>query len=251
MLFHLANLPYWIFLCVGIGFLLLVTFTGGGDDDLDADGDFDLDADSAIAPEATLEVDTDVSGNGDGENGFLNLRWLPWLGVGQAPLLVLLGIDFSAWGVTGWMANVFVGSLTGRMPQGWLAGTIAIASLVLALWVGKLLSRPIGKAFASFSEDASSDRVLGCVGTVTSKTLPYLSAGEIGQVHVFDSAGNLLTLSVSLPDWATVVPHYKDKILIIDRRPHCFIAIAKDTSDEDRWLNSASRPDSDLFNGKN
>jgi hypothetical protein len=235
MLFHLVHLPYWVFLGIGVSLFLFAIFTGGGDDDLDAEADLDAEVDSGLG----VDADFDVDGDSDIEEEFSALQWLAWLGLGKTPLLLLLAIDFSAWGVTGWFSNVLVAQITGSLPQGLLAGLILIGSLAIALWIGKLLSLPIGKLFVSFGEETSSDRLIGCIGTVTSKTLPYLIAGEVGQAHVFDSAGNLLTISVSLPDWATVIPHYKDKILIIDRRPRCFLAIAKDTSDEDRWLNSS------------
>jgi len=96
--------------------------------------------------------------------------------------------------------------------------------------------------FKTFSQDVSAERVIGCVGTVTSQKSPYLIHGKIGQAHVYDSTGNLLTLSVSLPDWATVIPHHNQEILIIDQSPHGYgyLPIAKDSSDEDKWLNQQS-----------
>jgi hypothetical protein len=242
MLFHPAHLPYWIFLAIGVSLFLLVSLTGGGDGDLDAEAALDAELDGGLAVDADFDLDAEagVEGGSDGEGGFSILQWLAWLGLGRTPFLLLLAIDFSAWGVAGWFGNALIAQMTGSIPQGLLAGAILSTSLAIALWTGKVLSYPIGRLFATFGEDASSDRLIGCVGTVTSKNLPYLIAGEIGQASVFDNTGNLLTVSVSLPDWATVIPHYKDKILLIDRRPRCFLAIAKDTSDEDRWLNSSS-----------
>lgn len=214
MLFHTANLSYWIFLALGVLLFLFVIVSGGGDQDVDADIDADADGD------------------------FNPLQIVGWLGIGQAPLLLLLGIDFSIWGLTGWMLNVAIGSILGKIPVGFwgLGGIILISSLLMALLVGSWLSRPLGKIFASFGEDISSDRLIGCLGTVTSKKVPYLSEGKIAQADVFDASGNFVTININLPDWATVTPHRGQKIIIIDRHNDMYIAIAKDSSDQDKWL---------------
>nr|MDJ0511394.1 DUF1449 domain-containing protein [Crocosphaera sp.] len=86
-------------------------------------------------------------------------------------------------------------------------------------------------------EDVKSERLIGCVGTVSSKTIPYLIEGKIGQADVYDTAKNLVTISVNLPHWADVIPHHGQHILIIDRQEHSYLGIAKDSSDEDKWLN--------------
>lgn len=236
MLFDPANLSYWIFLGIGVFLFLLVIFSGGGDDDIEVDTDVDLDAD---LDSGLIEFDTDA--DVDGDSDFNPVQILGWLGVGKAPLMLLLAIDFSAWGVLGWMFNVGIGGIIGRIPVNFwgFGGIILFTSLAISLFIGSLISRPLGKIFASFGEDTSSDRLIGCEGTVTSKKLPYLVEGKIGQADVFDSSGNLVTISVSLPDWAKVVPYRGQEILIIDRQEHCFIAIAKESSDRDKWFNKS------------
>jgi hypothetical protein len=235
MLFNPANLVYWIFLGIGVCLFLLVIFSGGGEDqdlDTDMDTDVDIDVDADVDSDVDAEIDAET------ESELTPLIVLSWLGVGRTPLMLLLAMDFSVWGVIGWMFNVIVGDLTGTIPTGFLAGAIFTVSLGMSLWIGSLLSLPIGKIFATFGEDVSSDRLIGCLGTVTSKKLPYLVEGRIGQVDVLDQARNLVTIEVALPEWATVVPHRGEKVLIIDRQIHGYIAIAEDSSDRDRWLNN-------------
>jgi hypothetical protein len=227
MLFDLANLPYWIFLGIGILLFLLVIFSGGGDDDLEIDTDVDLDAD--------VDVDADV--------GFIPLEFLGWLGIGKAPLILLLAINFSAWGVSGWMLNTFIAGVIGTIPVGFLGGIVLASSFFISLILGSILARPLGKIFAAFGEDASGDRLIGCVGTVTSKQLPYLIEGKMGQADVLDAYNNLVTITVSLPHWAKVIPHHGQSILIIEQNQHCYLAIAKDTSDEDHWVNGIANQD--------
>ena len=156
--------------------------------------------------------------------------------------MILLGIDFSAWGVAGWTLNTILGSLTGTIPYRFfgLGGLVFLVSLFIGLWVGKLLSYPIGQIFSSFGEDVKSERLIGCVGTVTSKTIPYSIEGKIGQADVYDTAGNLVTISISLPHWADVIPHNGQEILIIDRQEYSYVGISKDSSDEDKWINQTN-----------
>jgi hypothetical protein len=240
MLFHLANLPYWLLLAVGVLCLGLMIISGDGDEDLDVEMSLEASSDVDITH---LDVELDQGGAmEEGDAVPMALQVLSFFGLGKVPLMILLGIDFSLWGVIGWILNVAVGTVTGTMPRqllGW-AGIIFLVSLGISLWFGRLASRPIANLFKTFSQDVSAERVIGCTGTVTSKKLPYLANGTIGQAHVYDNAGNLLTLSVSLPDWATVIPHHNQEILIIDQSPkgYGYLAIAKDSSDEDKWLKS-------------
>jgi hypothetical protein len=243
MLFDSANFAYWIFLGIGIFFFLSVILSGGGEDqDMDVDVDVDLDVDLDVDADIDTDVDTNAEVNPDADSPFAFLSILSWLGLGKAPLMILLAIDFSTWGLTGWILNVFIGSITGKIPQGGLGGLVFFVSLSFSLWIGRLLSIPIGKIFAGFGEDVEGDRLIGCSGIVASKKLPYLVEGRLGQVDVLDPARNLVTIEVSLPQWAKVIPHRGEEVLIIERQKHCYLAIAKDSSDQDKWLlNSGSR----------
>ena len=220
-MFNLANLSYWVLLGIGVLLFLLVIVSGGGDDDLDLDSDADLDVD------------------GDGDFG--SLQFLGWLGFGKTPLVLLLAIDFSIWGLAGWILNVFVGSITGSIPVSFfgLGGIIFIVSLSFSLFLGSLIARPLGKIFASFGEDASSDRLIGCVGIVTSKRIPYSNQRKVGQADVRDAARNLVSVPVFLPAWAKVIPGYGEQILIIEQTNKGYLVIAKNSSDEEDWTNNS------------
>jgi hypothetical protein len=234
MLFDLANLPYWIFLGMGVLLFLLVIVSGGGDDDLDLDVDADVDVDADIG-DNFFEVDTDTDAD------FSIGQILGWLGIGKAPLILLLATDFSLIGVIGWMLNVAFSSFTGNFPRGLLAVAISVLSVFISLFIGSLIARPLGKIFASFGEDASGDRLIGCHGTVGSVSIPLENQGKIGQVDVLDPARNLVTIHATLPDWASVIPGRGTQVLVIDRQPHSYLVIAKESSDEAKWLSNHSR----------
>ncbi|NJO19756.1 MAG: YqiJ family protein [Spirulinaceae cyanobacterium RM2_2_10] len=220
MLYSFANLPYWIILGIGVALFIFAIAAGGGDDDLDLDTNADLDSDADF-----------------GAAGVLN-----WLGFGRVPLILLLATDLCFWGLLGWSFNLIAATITGAIPvRFWgLGGLLFVASLVLSLYAGSLVARPVGKLFATFGQDASSDRLVGCLGTVTSKAVPSLTVGRVGQVDVIDPSHNLVTVNAVCPSWATITPLHGQRVLIIDQHSQGYLAIAKDTSDEDRWL--ANRP---------
>lgn len=220
-LYDRANLTYCLFLVMGV-LLFLLVIVGGLQDD---SGDFDTDAD--------IDTETDI-----------DLSFLPilgWLGIGKAPLLIVLATDLSLWGLYGLILNVVLGSLTRQIPSGFLGTVVFVGSLFAALFSGSLIAKPIGKIFESFGEDASSDRLIGCIGTVTSARIPLETEGKIGQVDVLDNARNLVTISASLPNWATVIPGRGQKVIIIDRQPKFYLVITNDSSDRERWLGNSSK----------
>ncbi|WP_414566561.1 MULTISPECIES: hypothetical protein [unclassified Anabaena] len=53
---------------------------------------------------------------------------------------------------------------------------------------------------------------------------------------MLDPKRNLLTISAVLPAWATVAPQRGEKVINIECQPQKYIVIAKDSSDEERWL---------------
>lgn len=207
MLFNFANLPYWIFLGAGILMFLFVISTGLGDEELD--------------------IDTDVE----------SLNILGWLGVGQVPPILLLATDLSFWGLVGWTLNILLG-----IPDGIFGVIIFIFSMIFSVFLGGLISKPIGQIFfQSFGEDVSSDRLLGCIGTVSSTLVPKENEEKIGQVDVIDPAKNLVSINANLPSWATKIPHRGEKVIVIEHHTHSYLVIAEDSVDKDRWLINSSQ----------
>lgn len=261
MVFAFENLPYWIFL--GAGFLLFgfVIVSGGGDEDSDLGGDFDADADLDVDADVDLDasfdvdadasldgadgpinIDPDVTVDSPGDGGWSPLQILGWLGVGKAPLVLLIALDLCLWGLFGWMLNVALGTIIGGIPGGLLGVLVLLTSMVAALLLGGQIARPIGKVFASFGEDSSGDRLIGCIGKVSSARLHNVSEGKIAQVDVLDSYKNLVTVNAALPLWATHIPKHGDTVLVIERsdQTYLYFVVLKDSPDQDRWLNTIS-----------
>jgi hypothetical protein len=228
MVFAIENLPYWLFLGMGIALFLLVIFAGG-DDDLDADLDADIDTDLDLDMGELADVDLDI----DADSDFSPFELLRWLGLGKVPLLLLLATDFSVLGILGWVQNVIFGNITGQIPTGFLSAFIFLSSVAISLFFGSLVSRPLGRIFASSSEDSSSDRILGRVGTVSTATI---TSDRVGQVDVRDANGNLVTITATLPEWATVAPQWGEKVIVIEHEAGCYLVIATGGADQDQWL---------------
>ena len=224
MLLDSANLPYWIFLGIGMSLFLLVIVSGGGDDD------FDLDAD--------VDADVDLNAEVEGDGNFDSFAIMGWLGFGKAPLILLLAIDFSFWGLIGWIINIVVGGIIGSIPTELLGlgGLIMFLSLCLSLSLGSLISRPIGKMFASFGEDTKSDRLIGCMGNVASKQVPHEGKASIAQADIIDPANNLVTVAVCLPQWAKEIPLNGQKVLVIEQTENYYLVIKNEGADRDYWM---------------
>lgn len=238
MVFSLTNLPYWILLGAGILLFLVVIASGGGDEEMDLDADGGMDTDIDLDADVDLDVNAGNPAMDLGGDSLSPTQVLAWFGIGRTPLILLLAMDLTLWGGAGWVLNVALGEVLSRPPLGWVTTGIFLGSLSFALIVGSLLSRPIGRMFAAFGEDTSSDRLVGCLGRVTSAFIPFEQSGKIGQVDVKDAAANLVTISAKLPDWATITLRRGARVLVIDRSGGYYLVIAKDSPDQDRWLSS-------------
>ncbi len=228
MLFDIVNLPYWIFLVMGVLLFLVVTISGG-DDDLDLDIDTDVDLEVSLNPRGRYIATT-------AQRKFRVGQILGWFGIGKAPLILLLATDFTLLGLVGWMFNVALFSRAGSYPEGLSAGVVLAMSLVVSLLIGGLMAKPIGKIFAGFGEYANSNCIIGRQGTVSSLTIPKENQGKIGQVNILNSSRHLVTINATLPNWAEVVPGRGSSVIVIERQLHGYLVIAKDSSDAQQWL---------------
>jgi len=94
----------------------------------------------------------------------------------------------------------------------------------------------LGNLFAPFGEDASSERLLGCIGVVFSPKLPSANHRKIGQINVRDPAGNLLKVNACIPEWAELQPKRGQEVLVIDQQESTYFVVVKDSLDHERWL---------------
>jgi hypothetical protein len=152
--------------------------------DADADADFDHDLDHDLDHDADHDLDHDASGS------LSALNFLAYLGMGKAPLMVILVILFGTVGVLGWLLNSVIEEALGTYP-----GIAFAAVLPLALIGGSFISsrtaRFIGRALPPVSTTATQAKALvGRAGVVIS---PSVNA-KYGMVRLRDSGGTMINV---------------------------------------------------------
>jgi membrane protein implicated in regulation of membrane protease activity len=193
------NLPFTalLALCIVLAGLQLIGLGGEADHDADADAGADLDHDVDLDHDADLDhsvdhdIDHDVDHDADHDaDGGGALAVLAYIGMGKAPLAVVLLILFSSVGILGWVLNSVVSGLLGAYPGIAFAGVLPV-SLIGGGMLSSRVSRLIGRALPPVSTTAMRAQALvGRRGTVIS---PYVDA-KYGLVHLRDQGGTLISV---------------------------------------------------------
>jgi membrane protein implicated in regulation of membrane protease activity len=158
-----------ILLCLLAGVLQIAGLGGETEQDTDADADGDADADT---PDA--------------------LTLFAFLGMGKAPLMVILMLLTGITGLIGLLINMLAlpNWLAGGIPWWSLLITGPIGALIATLLTGRI-SRLIGRALPPVSTTATRAQALvGQNGTVTSPAVDE----RYGQVRIRDAGGTQITV---------------------------------------------------------
>lgn len=209
------NLPFTLMLVLGLVLagLQLVGLSHDGDTDADADADLDadIDADLDADADADVDVDTDIAIHHDldhsvdhdidhdmdhdvdhdmSRDSFSGVSWLAFIGIGKAPLMVVILIVLMTTGLLGWFLNGLAVGILGFFPGLLLLATL-LASLVAGSLVTSRVTRFIGRALPPVSTTATRAQALvGRPGTVIS---PFVD-DRYGMVHLRDDGGTLISL---------------------------------------------------------
>jgi membrane protein implicated in regulation of membrane protease activity len=199
------NLPFTLMLMLGLvlASLQLLGLSHDGDADADADvdaeadadmdieiqHDFDHDLDHDIDHDLDHDVDHDVS-HDVSHDTFSGFSWLAFIGIGKAPLMVVILIVLMTTGLLGWFLNGLALGILGFFPSLLLLGTF-LFSLIVGSLVTSRVTRFIGRALPPVSTTATRAQALvGRPGTVIS---PFVD-GRYGMVHLRDDGGTLISL---------------------------------------------------------
>src|SRR5512134_3576270 len=209
------NLPFTLMLGLGLvlaGLQLLGLSHDGdthtdADTDVDADGDVDADADAdadmdiAVHHDLDHDIDHDIDHDVDHDldhdvdhdinrDSFSGFSLLAFIGIGKAPLMVVILIVLMTTGLLGWILNGLAMGILGFFPGLLLLGTFLV-SLVAGSLVTSRVTRFIGRALPPVSTTATRAQALvGRPGTVIS---PFVD-GRYGMVHLRDDGGTLISL---------------------------------------------------------
>jgi membrane protein implicated in regulation of membrane protease activity len=118
------------------------------------------------------------------------LNVLAFLGVGKAPLLVVLLMFFGSVGILGWILNSAVRGVFGEYPGPVFAAVLPI-TIVAGGFMSSRTARFIGRALPPISTTATrANALVGRRGTVIS---PFVDA-KYGLVHLRDQSGTLINV---------------------------------------------------------
>ncbi len=207
------NLPFTIMLVVGVVFaglqLLGLSQEQDADADVDADADLDVDADADVDVDA--DVDTDLELQHDFEHdldhdldhdidhdlehdvshdSISGFSWLAFIGIGKAPLMVVILIVLMTTGLLGWFLNGLAVGVLGFFPALLLLVTLMV-SIVVGSLITSRVTRFIGRTLPPVSTTATRAQALvGRPGTVIS---PFVDP-RYGMVHLRDDGGTLISV---------------------------------------------------------
>ena len=169
------NLPFTILLvlcmllCLLFGVLQLVGLGGEAEHGVDADAD--------------LHPDHDADHDSDAEsNDMSSFSVLAFLGVGKAPIAVVLILLLGAIGIVGLMLNSVVASITQPYPALALVGIMPI-SLIVGGFISSRISRLIGRALPPISTTSTRAQALVGKGGVV---ISLFVDGKYGMVRLRD-----------------------------------------------------------------
>ena len=169
----------------------------GLDHDLDLDHDFDIDHDLDLDHDLDVDHDADFDHNLDHDVGH-DAEGLPawagvleFLGVGRAPVTLVLLVLLGGFGLLGWIINaLMVDRFSGYPHWGAFVAVLGVA-LLGSIGLTSRTARLINRLVPAFASTATSvTRLVGRRGYVTSAQVD----ATYGQVKVRDSGGTLLTV---------------------------------------------------------
>ncbi|MDH5231983.1 MAG: YqiJ family protein [Gammaproteobacteria bacterium] len=203
------NLPFAVALTLMLGIAILegiTTILGAGVSSVIEsflpDAEFDINVDSADA----------------GSPSALS-RLLGWLRVGQVPVLMLLVIFLTAFGLSGFILQSTFLNLSGHMFTSWIASIPAfILSIPVVRVMGGFLHRFMPQ---DESESVSSDSFIGRIATIT---LGTASAGSPAQAKLKDEFGHTHYIMVE-PDLQSEMFIQQEQVLVVKKQGSVFTAI--------------------------
>jgi membrane protein implicated in regulation of membrane protease activity len=213
------NLPFTFMLALGV-LLALLQFVGlshDGDADADADVDVGADVHADLDAETDIDADTDLSADHDFDHDLdhdvdhevdhdmehdvghglpSGFSLLAFIGMGKAPLMIVLLILFMSIGFLGWILNGIGRGIFGFFP-GLLLLVTGLGSLIGGGLLTSRITRLIGRALPPISTTATRAQALvGRPGTVTS---PFVD-NRYGMVHLRDDGGTLISIFATTED---------------------------------------------------
>ncbi len=206
-----ANMPFTVALAVMLGIALLegiATLFGAGISAV-------LDS---LLPDLDLDFNADLAGP-DVQSPPALSRLLGWLRVGQVPVIMLLVIFLTSFGLIGLALQSFVNNLTGTLLPG---GIALVPALLLAVPLVRVFGGLLGRILSKDETDAVSEDSL--VGQIATVTLGTATKGSPAEAKVKDTRGTTHYIMVE-PDVDGEALSAGFAVLLVRRTGAVFTAI--------------------------
>ncbi len=221
-LFQPANLPF----CIALGLMVLIgvmetlgllfgASISSTVDGMIPDADLDVDVDVDVDVDADLDLD---GASLDGVGGITAA--LDWLRIGRVPILILLLIFLTAFGLSGLLIQSIVQGLTGWLLPGILAAAPAFAIALPAVHLG-------GCGFEKIfpKDETYVVSVASFIGEVATVTLGTAEIGKPAQAKLTDRHDRTHYVQVE-PDEPEARFETGSQVLLVRRTGAVFKVIA-------------------------
>jgi hypothetical protein len=173
-----------------------------------------------LVPDVSISSELDMSPDIDSPSAIS--RFLSWLRIGKVPLLMLLVVFLTSFGILGLILQSIVNQLLGVLLPAWLA---VIPIFFLTLPVVRVSGIILEKVMPGDETDVISEDAL--IGHVAILTLGRAQFGSPAEAKARDQHGTTHYVMVE-PEQNTVIFERGDKVLLVQRNGATFKAIAAD-----------------------
>lgn len=139
----------------------------------------------ALLPDIDIDVDVDLDADSSGSSDSLS-RVLGWLRIGQVPVLILLIILLTSFGLIGLGIQSFLHGSVGLLLPGWVA---SIPALFMSLPVVRVLGGGLAKIMPKDETDAVSEASF--IGRIAVITLGSARSGSPAEARLKDEHGQM------------------------------------------------------------
>lgn len=175
----------------------------------------------SLVPDVAISSDLDMSPDIDSPSAIS--RFLSWLRIGKVPLLMLLVVFLTCFGILGLLLQSLIYQLSGALLPPWFA---VIPIFFLTLPVVRLSAIILEKIMPGDETDViSEDELIGHVATLT---LGRAQLGSPAEAKTKDQHGTTHYVMVE-PEQNTATFERGDKVLLVQRNGATFKAILADT----------------------
>lgn len=173
------------------------------------------------APNPGIDLDVDIP---DGEAPYALSRFLSWLRVGEVPVLMLIVVFLTAFGLVGLALQNFANNILGFLVPGYL---MAIPAMLLSLPVVRVFGGVLSRVMPSDETEAvSADSLIGRIATIT---IGEASGGRPAEARVTDKYGTGHLLMVE-PDLVEDSFSAGEEVLLIKREGAVYKVITPSSS---------------------